>query len=363
MFSQPVIRLLLAVASIVASPLQSAYAATYGSPRDPGICLAETALDERTRTGRLWQDAKDAQQLLAAIDPASSSICKDWIEGEMSRVLASPNLVKDRNCYVMSDEAYEAAISQRAAIVRSCQTGINAQAVLALNPRLAARYQEAVTRDATAAKVAAERATQMAAAAEERKLAETRKHEAQQAAQAAVTANFRGPMLCMLGGKSKPTLYLDLGGNDAFALVMENRGPVSGKWGRGTFQGSPAFFLQAPPSPGDSFPDMYTVYEESIQIGQETITFMLARRSTFPGSRSAEAYEAVCNKVKPMSLAQAQQLVASNVKNNPLTPEALTRIQQREANRPSVEYCVNVEDTYADRPALQRLALRVTGCR
>lgn len=359
-------RLLLAGASIVPLALQSAYAATFGPPRNPGICLAETALNLQTETGRRWHSARDSQEMLAAIDPKSSLICQDWLYGEMVRARSYSDEGKDKNCFIISDEMLKAAYVQKAAMVDSCQTNVTAQGVIAFNPTLSTLYQEAVTREATAAKEAAkeeaERATQIAAAAEERKLAEERRLKAQKAAKTALIAGVTGPMLCMVDGKSKPTLYLDLGGNDEFKLVRDGHEPVAGKWGMGLFQGANAIYLVSPASSKDRFPDLYTAYENSIKIDQDLTSLTLARRSTFPGSLSAEAYEAVCEKVKSLSLGQAQQLTGSNLKNNPIRPDALAKRQKEAANRPSADYCTKLEDTYADRPVLQRQLLEKMGC-
>ncbi|RYH70097.1 MAG: hypothetical protein EON54_01865 [Alcaligenaceae bacterium] len=201
-------------------------------------------------------------------------------------------------------------------------------------------------------------ASKQASAADKRKTAETKLPESVKA----LVANGSGPMLCALNGQSKPTVYLDLAADFQFKLVRDGRRAISGKWHSGSFQGQPAIILQTPPSSGDSFPDLYTAYEESIKFAQGSLTLSLARRSTFPSSRSAEAYATACVEAKSLTLEQAEQLTRANVENNPLLPEAQVKRQQAEANRPSAAHCTRLEDLYADRPALQKQLLMKIGC-
>ena len=177
-----------------------------------------------------------------------------------------------------------------------------------------------------------------------------------------VSSSISGPMLCMIHGLSKPTLYLNLDENDDFQLVSSGKRPILGKWGRGSFQRQNAIILKTPASSGDSFPDLYTIYEDSIKISSSSIKLTLARRSTFPGSNSAEAYEAVCVKTKALNLEEAVQLTGANLKNNPLRQEAQAQRQQENVNRPSAAYCTRLEDSYADRPALKKQLLMKMGC-
>ncbi|MBC8000332.1 MAG: hypothetical protein IAF58_20415, partial [Leptolyngbya sp.] len=163
----------------------------------------------------------------------------------------------------------------------------------------------------------------------------------------ALMSSFSGPMLCMINGLSKPTMYLNLSENDKFELVKNGGGPITGKWGAGSFQGQEAIILVTPASPGDSFPDLYTAYKSSIKIAESSVKLTLARRSTFPGSGSAEAYETVCERADMLTLEQAVQLTSTNMKNNPLSAEAQAKRRQQEANRPPAIYCTRVEDQYA----------------
>lgn len=205
---------------------------------------------------------------------------------------------------------------------------------------------------------AKEAADKQAKALEESKLAEAKRLERKRV----LMAGISGPMLCNINGKSKPTLYLDLGVNNEFKLVTDGTTAVTGKWRSGSFQGLAAILLVPPASPKDSFPDLYTAYEDSIKIAQNSISLTLARRSTFPGSGSAEAYEAACTKAKPLTLEQAMRLTSANQKNNPLRPEVITQRQQEKAYRPSDAHCTRLEDTFADRPALQKRLLAQMGC-
>lgn len=210
---------------------------------------------------------------------------------------------------------------------------------------------------AAAAEEAAKEATdKKAKALEERKLAETQRQERRKI----LIASISGPMLCNINGLSKPTLYLELGVNNEFKLVMGGNWSKTGKWRSVSFQGQAAILLAPPTSPTDSYPDIYTAYEHSIKIAQSSITLTLARRSTFPGSDDAEAYEAACSKVKPLTLEQAMLLTRANQKNNPLRPEVITQRQQEKAY--SDANCARLEDIYADRPALKKRLLAQMGC-
>lgn len=142
--------------------------------------------------------------------------------------------------------------------------------------------------------------------------------------QAAAT-KVSGPMLCTIQGLSEPTLYLDLDANYEFKLVSGGARPISGKWSSGTFQGQKAIILKTPSSSEERFPDLYTIYEDSIKIASSSTKLTLARRSTFPGSRSAEAYDAVCVKTDSLNLNEAVRLTRPSVKNSPTAPKAEVR--------------------------------------
>jgi hypothetical protein len=121
-------------------------------------------------------------------------------------------------------------------------------------------------------------------------------------------------------------------------LVNGGSATDTGTWGSFVFLGQRAIVLQIPKSPNEPFPDFYTAYNDSIKTDPSSTRLTLVRRSSFPGSSSATTYEAVCVKAQAMTAAQAQQLTAANLKNNPLRPEAAAqRQEQQQIQRPPAE--------------------------
>jgi hypothetical protein len=277
---------------------------------------------------------------------------------EEQKIKTSPNNPRERyGAYSVRRNEYSVVQQQLQKTFREkCMNSLSEQDFDAIHP--SERLQEAARRQTEEVVASKEAAVRQAKAEEERKHAEAKQLERKKV----LMAGFSGPMLCSVHGLTKPTLYLDLGVNNEFKLVMGGFTPVTGKWGSGSFQGRDALLLVTPASSKNSYPDLYTSYEDSIEIAQSSVTLTLDRRSTFPGARTGESYETICVKARSLTLEQAKQLTGSNLKNNPLRPEALAQRQQQEANRPSAAYCTQMEDTYADRPVLQKNLLAKMGC-
>jgi hypothetical protein len=123
-----------------------------GPSRNPAICIAEQILDTGARTGNAWRNAKTASEQLAALDPARTRICEDWLEGEIHRMRYFRDQVARRNCLVMSDEELEQTNvkSQIDGVVQGCKASMTAQVLLAASAGLSSRHTATLARESAA---------------------------------------------------------------------------------------------------------------------------------------------------------------------------------------------------------------------
>lgn len=168
---------------IMLSGVNVGQAHTFGSVRNPVICMAGDILDGQTRVGGRWKQANKAVEMLAAIDPKSTLLCEEYVNGEIDRLRYYRDRVGERNCVLMADEdldqvfptvplsipkadrdaIFTKAKQQLASVVNTCKEKVTAEMILAANPALSSRYKEATDREVAAAQKAAEAVVAQAA--------------------------------------------------------------------------------------------------------------------------------------------------------------------------------------------------------
>lgn len=311
------------------------------SSREPlGDLVASSGFRSGSSMSSTWFMSKLAERQLSI----KREVCERMARGEQQQLRYGGVMSQPRYCILNSEKsAYEVNNKEvMASVVDVCASKLTLDDLMKI-PLLREAYAEITAADAKKAADAQVASVKQAAATEERQANEARRLEAQNRFIASVSS----PMLCRIDGLSKPTLYLALAAPDEFKLVWDGK-KMLGSWHIRNFQVRNAVVLSTPKSSGDSFPDLHTIYEDSIKIAGNEISLQLARRSTFPGSRSAESYEAVCVKDNSITLDQAQRLTDVNTKNNPLRPEILAQQQQQKA----VAASASVARPSGDRAAL-----------